>query len=328
MTVRTTTKARKEYRALRARFSKPVEAGECTQADACAAFVGLERARRAFERLSECDYGLDDRSDDVMGDGISEQAWCARWLEATPRDVREALRELRSLFQFVDEDAYVKARGGKARDDDVGDEMGDDRRVRVRRVCCAYCKSWFARSHVHAHVRSKHTGAKPFVCERPGCDEMFVEKRALERHVAMVHDQKFKCAEEGCGQVFSTRQMMKKHAERSHGVASHSAFKCTHPGCNKTYKYEYSLAHHSLSHDEKGGRHFECPHEGCGQAFKAKSDMLRHQRKHFGEPVKAPRPSNMSKFLAAEIAKGPQIVHLPAHNDDNSPQITRWLMQN
>ena len=311
---------REEYRALCARFNARARVEGMTAADACALMYGVERARAAFDGSVIVD------EDGAMASGSRDSgrhsasgghgsvprrrggAWRLKWLKATVKDTRDALVAFQSTSLAVDEDMYAKAcgsRSARVADDLTTESSAAATSSRNGKGCCPFCKMWFSRQHLPAHMRAKHTGAKPFVCERERCGEVFVDKKALNRHIALVHDHTFKCTVAECAQVFSTKQMLQRHAERAHGGARAVVFTCPHPACGKTYRHENSLVQHIRTHDEDGGFRFQCPHAECTRKFRVKADMLRHHRTHFGERAKAPRIADVNAFLTDAIQAGP-----------------------
>jgi len=303
-----------------ARFNARARVEDVTAADACALMYGVERARAAFDGsvIVDEDGAIASGSRDSSshsptgGHGSVPRrrggAWRLKWLKATVKDTRDALVAFQSTSLAVDEDMYAKACGSRsarvAGDLTTGPSAAATS-SRNRKGCCPFCKMWFSRQHLPAHMRAKHTGAKPFVCERERCGEVFVDKKALNRHIALVHDHTFKCTVAECAQVFSTKQMLQRHAERAHGGARAVVFTCPHPACGKTYRHENSLVLHIRTHDEDGGFRFQCPHAECTRKFRVKADMLRHHRTHFGERAKAPRIADVNAFLTDAIQAGP-----------------------
>eukprot|EP01147_Barroeca_monosierra_P004237 gene4238-8489_t len=64
-------------------------------------------------------------------------------------------------------------------------------------------------------------------------------------------------------------------------------FRCTYPGCNKTYRRRTHLQRHIHSHDCDA--QYICPHENCKRGFHRRDHFEYHLRVHSGEkPYKCP----------------------------------------
>ncbi|KAL5010066.1 hypothetical protein ScPMuIL_012371 [Solemya velum] len=136
-------------------------------------------------------------------------------------------------------------------DNSHSDSVGPPEEELVLR--CIHCGEGFTRAsllrdHMHAH-HPEHP--IKYLC--PKCDETFLLKSQLDKHLAL-----------------------------------HSPTSQVCRVCNKTFANVYRLQRHMISHDESNDlRKFKCPE--CGKAFKFKHHLKEHIRIHSGEkPFECP----------------------------------------
>ena len=98
------------------------------------------------------------------------------------------------------------------------------------------------------HKRT-HTGEKPFVCDRPGCEAAFTESGDLAKH------------------------------KRTH--TGEKPFACDHPGCEAAFSISGNLVTHKRTHT--GEKPFPCDHPGCVAAFAQSGALNVHKRVHTPE---------------------------------------------
>lgn len=96
------------------------------------------------------------------------------------------------------------------------------------------------------HFRGKHTGERPFRCDKFDCTKSFTSQAYLSQH------------------------------EKTHSEIR--PFKCDQIGCNKSFKCKPSLSHHKTTHTDI--RLFECDQIGCNKAFKTKPSLRQHKKCH------------------------------------------------
>ena len=305
-----------EYALFALRFSK-LDWREATASDASALAYFGEKIRTAFVR--EFASSLPEDDDGGWVKRISAVDWRDRFSKMTPADVKAAVEETQTILTLMNRDAYRAASGERG---GAGGELELREHSAAPRAECPFCKRTFTRAHLPKHVASKHTGARPFVCTYSGCGETFADKKAMKRHVAVVHEFTYKCTEPGCGNVFSTKQMLQQHVNQKHSL--YPKFRCPHPGCGQAFKYEKTLTEHfKRKHTEE--RPHECTFPGCTETFVAKGDLTRHHRTHFGLPARAKRQrTKVNRHLALEQ----QRVNDPLVNATSLPDpasISRWL---
>ncbi|KAH9505445.1 hypothetical protein Btru_057309 [Bulinus truncatus] len=112
---------------------------------------------------------------------------------------------------------------------------------------CMYCDTTSTRSSLlRDHMRSQHSD-KPVRYQCPKCDQTFLLKSHLDKHLVM-------------------------HSPTSQACKV----------CQKTFANVYRLQRHMISHSESTDlRKFKCPE--CGKAFKFKHHLKEHIRIHSGE---------------------------------------------
>ncbi|XP_064594971.1 zinc finger E-box-binding homeobox 2-like isoform X2 [Liolophura sinensis] len=134
-------------------------------------------------------------------------------------------------------------------EDDNGSHTGDSVSNTDDEVClkCAHCQQGFSRINLlRDHMKTYHAD-KPIKYSCPKCDESFVLKSQLDKH-----------------------------------LACHSPTSQLCRVCHKSFANVYRLQRHMISHDESTDlRKFKCPE--CGKAFKFKHHLKEHIRIHSGE---------------------------------------------
>ncbi|KAJ8266957.1 hypothetical protein GJAV_G00136600 [Gymnothorax javanicus] len=143
----------------------------------------------------------------------------------------------------------------------------------------SYNKHWKLDAHL-----CKHTGLKPFQCERDGCDKSFCTKYHLVRHELSHSGEKpFRCTAEGCLEAFTTNSNMKKHFVRKH-ENKEKLYNCDYHGCGRVFKKNNQLRTHGYEHTNQ--LPFKCHFEGCERSFSVASKLKRHEKVHDGYPCK------------------------------------------
>ncbi|XP_053692387.1 zinc finger protein 260-like [Sabethes cyaneus] len=170
-----------------------------------------------------------------------------------------------------------------------------------RHFACAQCTFRAASRNLLAiHVRSKHSGERPFECsyckkrflselhlknhlichssERPFpcslCEKVFSRKRNMEEHIRSCHseDKPFHCSL--CPAQFKVPQHLRIHARIHSGE---KPYKCSF--CDNSYYHISDRKRHEMVHT--GEKPYHC--STCGAAFTRKRTLMSHKRTHTGE---------------------------------------------
>jgi len=139
---------------------------------------------------------------------------------------------------------------------------------------CDQCTLVFTqRENLASHIKTIHSGERPFVCEE--CGFKSKTKSNLESHVSSIHStSSFPCII--CGKIFKNQSYLASHM-RGHDESSQ--FPCQF--CDRKFVTRTKLKMHINTHT--GETPYKCPHN-CGKAFHS-SDQLSHHKKQCKELI-------------------------------------------
>ncbi|XP_037545709.1 transcription factor IIIA [Nematolebias whitei] len=142
----------------------------------------------------------------------------------------------------------------------------------------AYNKQWKLDAHL-----CKHTGVKPFSCEREGCGKSFCNANHLARHeLSHTGAKPFLCTVDGCSEAFTTNANRNRHISRIHSQ-DHKKYVCKYDGCGLEFRKHKQLKSHVCEqHDQLPP--YQCTFEGCQMRFAFPSKLKRHEKVHRGYP--------------------------------------------
>ena len=145
----------------------------------------------------------------------------------------------------------------------------------TQRLICEWpgCdQTYKTKSGLKEHQRT-HIGVKGFKCEVEGCGKAFIMQKGLSQH-KMYHRKQFVCEWPGCDQSFGDKRTLASHQNKHQNI---KAFKCTFSGCPQQFYSDKGLASHlKRVHQKK----FVCDWPGCDQSFGDKRSLTAHQNKH------------------------------------------------
>ncbi|XP_046394653.1 transcription factor IIIA-like isoform X2 [Ischnura elegans] len=142
---------------------------------------------------------------------------------------------------------------------------------------CSYdgCGATFKKpSRLKQHT-FRHTGERPFECDRPNCSRAYTNASHLRRHIAVSHQNSFfqaklRCSHPECNLLLSNEHNLKRHYRRVHEKSN----ACKE--CGKVFKKHQHLRAHMNSHAETPP--FRCTE--CNIGFTSNGMLKKHQRCH------------------------------------------------
>lgn len=87
-----------------------------------------------------------------------------------------------------------------------------------RPFVCHCSKAFATREQFTRHTNSKHSLAKPYICEM-GCNKAFASYSARSYHHKILHEKlKYRCPWLGCGKEYSSSFHLSKHLKKPHDL--------------------------------------------------------------------------------------------------------------
>lgn len=171
---------------------------------------------------------------------------------------------------------------------------------------CTQCDKFYtSSSHLKIHVRSVHTGERPFHCNFDGCGKKFNTAYTLKVHErSHTNDRPYKCSQ--CDKAFKTSGDLVKHT-RTH--TGEKPFKCTFEGCDKAFTTNDINKMHMRTH--LNDKRYECGKEGCGKKFINATNLNNHLRIHSGE-----KPFKCKLCQKAFTEHSSLYKHMNVHNQN------------
>lgn len=101
-----------------------------------------------------------------------------------------------------------------------------------RQVYCEFCGKHFTnRGNYAGHIRSNHTGEKPFECKE--CSKRFYNNGDLKKHLLHVHSNTPQTCET-CFKIFRSIISLRRH-KKIHVAIRERKFECNFENCDKKF---------------------------------------------------------------------------------------------
>ncbi|XP_029460967.1 LOW QUALITY PROTEIN: zinc finger protein 142 [Rhinatrema bivittatum] len=146
---------------------------------------------------------------------------------------------------------------------------------------CPNCQKFFtSRSKLKIHLM-REVGEKSHCC--PLCDYSSVEKNALNRHMACMHDNisnfysdVYPCPV--CEQKFQLSHALKDHL-KSHKARRQQLLRCFQEGCDCSTEDRREFVRHLK--EAHGAKAVECRYHACSLLFPTRDAMEAHRKSHY-----------------------------------------------
>ena len=113
----------------------------------------------------------------------------------------------------------------------------------AKRKCVACNKIFSDSTRLKYHMRTTHSGLKPWACAN--CDKTFGELRSLKEH-RLIHAPVRQHSCNRCGKKFVQRNHLKYHLASNHGESA-KVLECQ--TCQKAFAFPFQLRKHEKCHD-------------------------------------------------------------------------------
>lgn len=140
---------------------------------------------------------------------------------------------------------------------------------------CQQCGfAFWERSDLVRHIKS-HEGNRPYKCDH--CDQTFVWKRYLYKHLKTSHSAPDKHFCPDCFQCFGSEEDLQMHQASDHPQKKALTHTCD--VCQQEFHFKYKLDEHMYQHT--GRKAHEC--DKCSQKFISRRELDRHKYEHTQE---------------------------------------------
>ncbi|KAM4025425.1 zinc finger protein 142 [Anomaloglossus baeobatrachus] len=144
---------------------------------------------------------------------------------------------------------------------------------------CSNCSKFFtSRNKLKIHMM-REAGEKVHGC--PLCDYSAVEKNALNRHMASIHEgvsnfysDTYSCPV--CEETFKLSQALKDHMK---GHKTEQKMRCLQQGCDQALSDRKDFLRHVK--ESHGIQAVECRYHACSLLFKSREEMEVHRKNHY-----------------------------------------------
>ena len=162
-------------------------------------------------------------------------------------------------------------------DHDLGPPKSRDRFM----YGCSFCPFVGRKQKWLLHLKNSHAHRNLLFCSHSRlCSMPFTCPVSLEKHVALMHKERFQC--DLCLKEFRFRSQLKQHMVVHLGEEEKEKAVHICPYCGKNFQTRTGFRSHEAHYHTKILRH-KCEWEDCGKAFFNKNELTIHMRLHTKE---------------------------------------------